>query len=296
MPVHKDNSGRPIRRPVLLAIIPSYLAAPLEISLSIIQRPGADVLVHSPVVLLNLLGYSLALCPKFLALVSIGAKDPFFGSGFKSDCNVFSFPDKSVSALGIRHGCILTRNGLLVLVFPVFVSSELFDQSVGGNELLQVLSSVGKVYFGRDDGVQPSMNDSPARCFVLSVGFVSVNVDKKNALAGTFEHPGGVVDENEAKGFGIVGFKAHYHELDGDVVHVRQCEAGEVKDETLCSAMSAMASGEQCFKWYCLLNNLRQSQQGGSAQIDQFHTGTLCTARYSLHTGQMPYGAGPGLR
>ena len=41
------------------------------------------------------------------------------------------------------------------------------------------------------------------------------------------------MNEDRAKGFGVVGFKALDHELDGSVIHVGQREASHVKDDGL---------------------------------------------------------------
>lgn len=65
-----------------------------------------------------------------------------------------------------------------------------------GDKGLQFVEGLCEVDFGGDDGVEPIFDDVP------------------DAL----EDPGRFVDEDDAEGFGVVGFEAFDHEFDGAVV------------------------------------------------------------------------------
>lgn len=53
----------------------------------------------------------------------------------------------------------------------------------------------------------------------------------------TGENPRSLVDENRAKGFGVVGFEALDHEFHRSIIHVGQGEVGHIKDKSLDSSV-----------------------------------------------------------
>ena len=99
-----------------------------------------------------------------------------------------------------------------------------------GDEGLQFIEGLGKVDFGGDDRVEPVFYDVPD----------------------TLEDPGGFVDEDDAEGFGVVGFEAFDHEFDGAVVLRRVSGLGEGlgegKDRTIFAMEKSVMSNT--IAWY----------------------------------------------
>lgn len=66
-----------------------------------------------------------------------------------------------VARLSVFQSVILTRNGLHVFIFPVFLTAEFLDDVLSRNELLELLGTAEEMNLGGDYRVEDAVDNLP---------------------------------------------------------------------------------------------------------------------------------------
>lgn len=170
---------------------------------TVVEVTGTDIRIQLEVGNPQLLGQvqtlSLNLLLRPSTCVLATSLDPLLCDSLKLPHDTLPLVEETVLGLDILEAVVLAGNdgGVLVGVL-VLAAVVLVGEVVGIDDFGKLLVGAGETDLGSDHGVQPALDDLPDAP----------------------ENEGGLVDDEDSQGLGVVGLEALHQELDEAVLEV----------------------------------------------------------------------------